>query len=192
MVWNGQQQRLYLRGVQMVAGYLTILYQLQRLFLNWQAWRTFPLTHLDKKDYNFCNSLIINLLRRIHFIELRRLNGCRTYTRCSKNDHILKLLPCNNKRLGWIYAPQCMMRASSHQGMARPQVAGGGTTSRYREYLRIYWIISRGQTKRGCPPAWGLGEVVTTPHRKNLNILRNGYLSLGFGLNHRLDLSNEA
>jgi hypothetical protein len=27
---------------------------------------------------------------------------------------------------------------------------------------------SRGQPTRGGPPAWGWGEVLTTPHRKNL------------------------
>ena len=29
--------------------------------------------------------------------------------------------------------------------------------------LRINWISSRGQPTRGGPPAWGLGEVLTTP-----------------------------
>jgi hypothetical protein len=69
-----------------------------------------------------------------------------------------------------------------HHCMARLQVADGGTTSRYGGQLRIYWISCRGQpTKRG-PPAWGLGEGLTTAHRKNLTMLRNGYLSLGIGL----------
>ena len=27
--------------------------------------------------------------------------------------------------------------------------------------------ISNQQSIRGGPPAWGLGEVITTPHRKN-------------------------
>ena len=32
--------------------------------------------------------------------------------------------------------------------------------------MRIYSINSRGQPIRGGPPAWGLGEVLTTLHRK--------------------------
>jgi hypothetical protein len=38
----------------------------------------------------------------------------------------------------------------------------------YGQQLRIYWISSRGQPIWGGPPAWGLGEVLTTPHRKNV------------------------
>ena len=30
----------------------------------------------------------------------------------------------------------------------------------------MYCICSRGQPTRGRPPAWVLGEVLTTPHRK--------------------------
>ena len=37
---------------------------------------------------------------------------------------------------------------------------------------------SRGPT-RGGPPAWGLGEVLTTPQRKKLSILRNVQRSRG-------------
>ena len=32
----------------------------------------------------------------------------------------------------------------------------------------MYGISSRGQPTRGGPPAWELGEVLTTPHRKNV------------------------
>jgi hypothetical protein len=39
----------------------------------------------------------------------------------------------------------------------------------YGGWLRMYWISSRGQPTRGSPPAWGLGEVVTTPHLKNVS-----------------------
>jgi hypothetical protein len=45
--------------------------------------------------------------------------------------------------------------------MARPQVADGGTASNMEG--------SRGQPIRGDPPAWGLGEVLTTPHSKNVS-----------------------
>ena len=40
--------------------------------------------------------------------------------------------------------------------------------------LRIYWIISRGQPKRGSPPAWGLDEVLTTPHSVHKEIIGPG------------------
>jgi hypothetical protein len=41
--------------------------------------------------------------------------------------------------------------------MARPRVADGGTASNMEE---------SGQPKRGGPAAWGLGELLTTPHRR--------------------------
>jgi len=33
--------------------------------------------------------------------------------------------------------------------------------------LRIYSVNSHGQLTKYGSPAWGLGEVVTTPHHKN-------------------------
>ena len=33
-------------------------------------------------------------------------------------------------------------------------------------------ISSRGQPTKGGPPAWGLGEVVTTPYCKTYNIAK--------------------
>jgi hypothetical protein len=59
-------------------------------------------------------------------------------------------------------------------GMARPRVADGGTASRYGGQLRIHCRSSRGQPSRGGPPAWGLGEVLTTPRRKSM-MLRNAW-----------------
>ena len=46
--------------------------------------------------------------------------------------------------------------------MARPHVADGGTASNMEG-------SSRGQPTRGGPPAWGLGEVLTTPTRNNIS-----------------------
>jgi hypothetical protein len=40
----------------------------------------------------------------------------------------------------------------------------------YGGYLWINWISSRGQPTRSGPPAWGLGEVLTTPLRKKTNV----------------------
>jgi hypothetical protein len=39
----------------------------------------------------------------------------------------------------------------------------------YGGWLQTYSISSRGQPTQGSPPAWGFGEVLTTPHRKNLS-----------------------
>jgi len=35
--------------------------------------------------------------------------------------------------------------------------------------VRIYRISGRRQPTRGGPPAWGLGEELTTPQRKNVS-----------------------
>jgi hypothetical protein len=51
-------------------------------------------------------------------------------------------------------------------GMARLEVSDGGTASNMD--LRICLISSHGQPKRSCPPAWRLGEMLTTPYRKNV------------------------
>jgi hypothetical protein len=37
------------------------------------------------------------------------------------------------------------------------------------EVRQIYLISSREQPTRGGPPVWVLGEVLTTPHRKNVS-----------------------
>jgi hypothetical protein len=62
---------------------------------------------------------------------------------------------------------KCKPLDPCHHGMARPQVADGGEGLQiWRVAANIYWIISRGQPTRGGRPAWGLGGVLTTPHRK--------------------------
>ena len=48
-----------------------------------------------------------------------------------------------------------------HHDMARPQVRDGGIASSMEG--------SYGQPSRGGPPSWGLGEVLTTPYRKNVS-----------------------
>jgi hypothetical protein len=58
------------------------------------------------------------------------------------------------------------MWAPCHHGMARPQVADGGTASYMEGSCEKNLISSRGQPTRGGPPAWGVGEVLTTPLRK--------------------------
>jgi len=34
--------------------------------------------------------------------------------------------------------------------------------------MRIHWVSSSGQSTRGGPSAWELGDVPTTPHSKTL------------------------
>jgi len=64
-------------------------------------------------------------------------------------------------------------------GMARLQVAGGGTASDMEGSCEYFLINSRGQPTSGGPPPWGLGDVLTTPYRKNVSCT-NGYTeSLG-------------
>jgi hypothetical protein len=52
--------------------------------------------------------------------------------------------------------------------MARPQVADGGTASDMEGSCEYIEKSSGWQPTRGGPSAWGLGEVLTTPHRKNV------------------------
>jgi hypothetical protein len=47
------------------------------------------------------------------------------------------------------------------QSVVHPQVANGGTATRYGELLRIC-------STRGGPPAWGLAKVLTTLRHKHL------------------------
>jgi hypothetical protein len=54
-----------------------------------------------------------------------------------------------------------------HHGLARLQIPGGGTASRYGGQLRIYRISSCGQLTRGGRPAWGLSEVLRNTHLVN-------------------------
>jgi hypothetical protein len=53
--------------------------------------------------------------------------------------------------------------------MARPQVADGGTAS---------YMEESGQPTRGGPPAWGLGELLTTPHRKKYIVTKCSHRKL--------------
>ena len=39
----------------------------------------------------------------------------------------------------------------------------------YGGWMLIYWISIRRQPTKGGPAAWGLGKVLTTPHRKNVS-----------------------
>jgi hypothetical protein len=52
--------------------------------------------------------------------------------------------------------------------MARPRVAIGGTASSRRVAANIL-NKQCGQPARGGPPSWGLGDLLATPHRKNVS-----------------------
>ena len=53
--------------------------------------------------------------------------------------------------------------------MARPQVAGGGTASSMQGTANILNEQSRTADKGWSSSLWGLGEVLTTPRRKNVS-----------------------
>jgi hypothetical protein len=53
--------------------------------------------------------------------------------------------------------------------MARPQVADGGSASNMEGSSENVGISRREQPTRGGPPAWWLGEVLTTPHCNNVS-----------------------
>ena len=52
---------------------------------------------------------------------------------------------------------------------------------RWKNELRIHWISSRGQRTRGVPPAWELGDVLTTSHIKTLHA-KTHLQGLGLGI----------
>jgi hypothetical protein len=55
---------------------------------------------------------------------------------------------------------------------ARPRVAIRGMASTYAELLQVYGKSSRGQPIKFGPPAWLLGEVLTTPRRKTYHVTK--------------------
>jgi hypothetical protein len=59
-----------------------------------------------------------------------------------------------------------------HHGMARPQVADGGNDLQIWRVAANILKSSSGQPTRGCPPAWGLGVGLTTPHLKNFLVTK--------------------
>jgi len=60
------------------------------------------------------------------------------------------------------------MLGPCHHGMSRPQVADGGTASNMEGSCEYIEKSSRGQPTKGGPPAWELGDVLTT-YRKNVS-----------------------
>jgi len=74
--------------------------------------------------------------------------------------------------------------------MACPQVVEGGTASNMEGSCEYISLSSLGELTGGCPPAWGLGEVLTTPHHKNRHV-KNTNTCFKPGLILWYDLSNE-
>jgi hypothetical protein len=58
-----------------------------------------------------------------------------------------------------------------HHSRERSPAAEGGRVSRHGEELEMNRIRSPKQPARGDPPARVLGEVLTSPHCKKLNVL---------------------
>ena len=59
-----------------------------------------------------------------------------------------------------------------HHGMARPQAADGRTASDMRVAVNKLNKQSR-RSIRGGPPAWRLGEALTTPPREKQNVKKH-------------------
>ena len=57
---------------------------------------------------------------------------------------------------------------SCHQSTMRPQVADGGTASRWEDKRRIYWISSRGQLTSGGAPVMCWSRCWQLPAQKNV------------------------
>jgi hypothetical protein len=76
-----------------------------------------------------------------------------------------------------------------------PPRHGASSGCEWRNGLQIWRVAANILNKqlrrptRGGPPAWGLGEVLTNPHQKNLNMLQNSQTSLEFGQILRYSLS---
>ena len=70
----------------------------------------------------------------------------------------------------------------SHNDKTRPQVANGGTASNMEDSCEYTELNSRGQPTKCGPPAWGLGKMLKTPHRKNWLCYETWNMCLGPGL----------
>ena len=84
----------------------------------------------------------------------------------------MSLVACTLHRvlLGW-WKSACV-RYLGHVTCNASSGCGWRNGLRYGGQLRIHWISSREQPMRGGLPAWGLGEVLTTPPREK-TLLRN-------------------
>ena len=71
-----------------------------------------------------------------------------------------------------IYCTICTSTTKTHKYITRQEgrfSCAKTMNSMVSGFLWIYWKSSRGQPTRGGPPALGLGEVLTTLHRKNIS-----------------------
>jgi hypothetical protein len=73
-------------------------------------------------------------------------------------------------------------------GFSTKTTADGEALSKYGRQLQIYWVS--GQPTSGGHPAWGLGEVVKTPHPKKHNHVTDHSKSLETRLILPYNLSN--
>ena len=76
------------------------------------------------------------------------------------------LLPCTYSESNISSPHPPMIRGSLSPRHGASSGCGWRNGLQYGGNLWIYWISSRGQPIRGGRPVWGLGEVLTTPHRK--------------------------
>ena len=67
-----------------------------------------------------------------------------------------------------VWITKSLIRCSLSHSTAPPHIAEGGTNSRYRRKLQIYFINCRGQPTRGDITVCSLGKVLTNPHCKSV------------------------
>jgi len=65
-----------------------------------------------------------------------------------------------------VYKTNPCFVGSCHHGMARPRIGDGGDGLQILKVAVNILDKQPQQPIRGGPPAWGLGEGLTTPHRK--------------------------
>jgi len=73
----------------------------------------------------------------------------------------------------YVFMTRCLVK---HRDKTAWRVLGfrmEESVSRYEALLRMYWITSSGQPKRGGPSTSGLGDGLTIRHRKKTCVLQN-------------------
>ena len=84
-----------------------------------------------------------------------------SHIRATCPAHII-LLDLSPKKY-WVSSTDTVVSGSQSPWHGASSGCGWRNSLQYGGELRIYWISGRGQPTKGGPPAWGLGEVLTTP-----------------------------
>ena len=150
--------------------------------------RILPVLHL----LTHCNVFIIVSPNCIARTVYRRITACRI--KVSAHEFLVLCAAFSFGLTGnIIYSMLNVAPVISGSPSARHGASSG---CGWRNGIQIWRVAANIFNKQsrivdgGSPPGWGLGELLRTPRRKNVTMLRNGYTSLGFGLNLRYNLSS--